>query len=137
HWEGVSGTEDNVYRGVARQWNGLNRLIRTGWTDADTGLAAPMADAQVVSFNQNADGGTDADGRTLIAALVDTYFSQVDFLTSIGVNPVIALVMRPELFRAIAAVWSCAYATTRCISSDAGAPVVRSADMQQRLYEDI
>lgn len=136
HWEGVAGTEDNVYRGVARQWNGLDRLIRTGWTDVDTGLAAPAADAQVISFNQNVDGGTDADGRTFVAALIDTYYSQVDFLTRLGISPIIALVMRPEMFRAVAAVWSCAFSTTRCTPSQNAALSV-DGEATRRLYEDI
>lgn len=137
HYLGVSGTEDNTYLGVARQWNGLDRLIRTGWTDADTGQAVSMLDAAVAAFNANADGGTDSAGRTVIAALIDTYYGQVDFLRRLGIQPVFALVMRPELFRALAAVWSCSYATTRCISSSAGAPVVRDAEMQRRLYEEL
>lgn len=136
HHVGVADTENNDYRGIARQWNGLDRLIRTGWTDASSGQSVPMADAQVISFNQDLDSVL-PDGRTFIATLIDAYFSQVDFLTGIGVNPVFALAMRPELFRAIAAIWSCSYATTRCISSDAGAPVVRSADAQLALYNDI
>lgn len=137
HFLGVSGTENNTYLGVARQWNGLDRLIRTGWTDADTGLAVPMLDAAVTSFNTNVDGGTDTFGRTVIAAVIDTYYGQMDFMRKIGITPVYALVMRPDLFRALAAVWSCSYATTRCISTSAGSPVIRDAEMQRRLYEDL
>lgn len=137
HFVGVSGTEDNIYRGVARQWNGLDRLIRNDWTDVDTGLSVPMANAAVISFNAAIDGGMDANSRTIVAALIDTLYSQIDFLMSISVNPVFALVMRPELFRALAAVWSCSFATTRCTSDAAGAPVVRDAEATRRLYEDI
>ena len=136
HFTGVSGTENSTYRGVARQWNGLDRLIRTGWTDVD-GYSAPALDAAVVSFNANADGGSDSFSRTIVGALIDTYFGQVDYLRRIGVAPEFALVMRPDLFRALAQVWSCLYSTTRCLSTQAGTPVVRDAVSIRAEYESM
>lgn len=137
HFLGSAGTEDNAYRGIARQWNGLDQLIKTGYVDSVTGLAAQAADSTVVSFNADADGGTDASGRTLVGALIDTHFSMVDYLGRIGVSPDYALVMRPDMFRAIAAVWSCSYSTTRCTSSAAGTPLVRDAVSIRAEYEAI
>lgn len=137
HFVGVQGTENNTYRGVARQWNGLDRLIRNDWTDFDSGLAIAALAAHVVSFNAAADGGTDSVGRNIVAALIDTYYGQVDFLNRLGISPEIGLVMRPELFRALAAVWSCAYNTTRCLSSNAGQPLVRDAVSVRAEYEAI
>lgn len=136
HFVGVEGTSDNTYRGVATQWNGLDRLIRDDWTDM-SGVTVDALDAHVVSFNANGDGGTDALGRTIIAALIDTYYGQYDFVTRLGISPVYALVMRPELFRALAAIWSCSYSTTRCSSSAAGTPVVRDAVSTRAEYEQI
>lgn len=137
HFLGVAGTEDNAYRGIARQWAGLDALIKTGYADSVTGLAAQAADSTVVSFNAEADGGTDASSRTLLGALIDTHFSMIDYLNRIGVTPDYALVMRPDLFRAIAAIWSCSYSTTRCTSSAAGTPLVRDAVSIRAEYENI
>lgn len=137
HFVGVAGTEDNTYRGVARQWNGLDALIKTGWTDSETGQVVPSLDAAVVTFGAAVDGGTDAFGRNVVTALIDTHYGQEDFLNRISVTPQFALVMRPDLFRALAQVWSCAYAIARCSSSSAGTPVTRDAEMQRRLYEDM
>lgn len=137
HFTGVAGTEDNTYRGVARQWNGLDSWVKTGYTDLVTGVAAPAADSTVVSFNADADGGTDGFSRTIVGALIDTYFSMVDYLSRIGVTPGYVLVMRPDMFRALAAVWACAYSTTRCTSSNAGAPLVRDAVSIRAEYEAI
>lgn len=117
---GVSGTEDNTYRGVARQWNGLDRLIRTGWTDID-GSAAPALDAEIQNFGANIDGGSDTNSRTIVGALIDTYYGQRDFLRRLGISADFVLVMRPDLFRALAAVWSCLFQTTRCTTSQNGA----------------
>lgn len=140
---GVSGTEDNAYRGVARQWNGLDRLVRTGWTDVD-GYATPALDAAVVNFGANIDGGTDSSGaaRTIVGALVDTFFGQYDFLSmKLGISPDFALVMRPDLFRALTQVWSCLFQTTRCTTSQNGAVQLNAAAvydemlaMQRGLY---
>jgi hypothetical protein len=137
HFTGVSGTSDNTYRGVATQWNGLDQLIREGWTDATSGVAVPALDAEVVSFNAAIDGGLDGFSRTVIAAFTDTYFGQVDMLRRLGITPEFALVMRPDLFRALAAVWSCGYSVTRCVSSAAGQPLVRDAVSTRAEYESI
>ena len=137
HFVGVAGTESNDYRGVARQWNGMDALIKTGYTDSVTGLAAAAADSIVVSFNAEADGGTDTFSRTLVAAAIDTYYGMQDYLGRIGVTAGFALVMRPDMFRAIAAMWSCTYSTTRCTSSAAGQPLVRDAVSVRAEYEQM
>lgn len=133
---GTQGTEDNTYRGVARQWDGLDRLVRTGWTDV-TGVTANGLDAAVTSFNANADGGSDTFSRTVVGATIDTYYGQYDFVTGLGITPEYVLVMRPDLFRAMAQVWSCSYSTTRCLSSQAGTPVNRDAVSIRAEYESI
>lgn len=134
HFKGIEGVEDNTYRGVARQWNGLDRMVRNDWTDV-SGVAVPAASAAVINFNAAGDGGTTTDGRTFVGATIDTYFGQVDYLNRIGIAPVYALVMRPDQFRAIAALWSCSYSTTRCVSSSAGQPLVRDAVSVRSEYE--
>lgn len=136
HFVGTAGTENNTYLGVARQWNGLDQLIKTGYVDSVSLVAAPAADSTVVSFNADA-SSTDTFGRTLIAALIDTYYSMVDFLHRLGIEPGYALVMRPDMFRAIAQIWSCSYSTTRCTSSVAGQPLVRDAVSVRAEYEQM
>lgn len=137
HFVGVSGTENNTYRGVARQWNGLDQLVRTGWTDVDTGLIVPALDALVRTFGNDIDGGTDGNGLNIVAALIDAYYAKKDALRQMGITADFVLVMRPELFRALAAVWSCAYNTTRCISTSEAMPLVRDAVSTRAEYEAI
>src|SRR5204863_7384450 len=84
-----------------------------------------------------ADAGTDGFSRTVVGALIDTYYSMIDYLNRIGVSPDYALVMRPDMFRALAAVWSCSYSTTRCTSSSAGIPLVRDAVSIRNEYENM
>lgn len=133
---GVSGTSDNAYRGIATQWNGLDRLVRSGWTDVD-GYAATALDAITLNFSANIDGGTDSLSRTIVAALIDTYFGQQDFLRGkLGIAAEFAIVMRPDLFRALAAIWSCQFATTRCSTANNSALRVEAA-YTQALYQDM
>lgn len=121
---GVSGVENNTYRGVARQWNGLDRLVRTGWQDVNSTLV-PRLDASVTAFNAPI-SGNDANGRSVIRAVNETFYGQDDFLDQLGITPSFALVMRADLFRELAAVWACGFATDRCTGS-AGNPVQRDA----------
>lgn len=133
HFTGVAGTEDNTYLGVARQWNGLDSIIKTGYTDNVTGVAAAAADSVVVSFNAEADGGTDANSRNLVAALTDTYYGINDFLRRLGITAQHVLVMRPDMFRAITQVWACAYYTTRCTTSQNSALSIEAVSIHAEL----
>lgn len=127
HFVGTAGTEDNTYRGVARQWNGLDNLIKTGYTDAVTGLACARADSTVTSFNA-AITGTDALGRDIIEAMTDTIYGVQELARKLSLAGVAwALVMRPDLFKALTEVWACSYATYRCSDNAAGYPVQRDA----------
>ena len=56
HFAGVQGTEDNTYLGVARQWNGLDNLIKTGYVDASTGYACKAADSTITNYNADISG---------------------------------------------------------------------------------
>lgn len=134
HFLGVAATEDNTYRGVARQWNGLDALIKTGWTDAVSGLVTPAADAAVYAYNAEVDG-TDANGDTLVKVAIEARYAQIDRLNRLGINSVFALVMRPDLFRALAEAWACTYATSRCTDGTAGSPVVRDAERTRSLFD--
>lgn len=126
HFVGVAGTEDNAYRGVARQWAGLDNLIKTGYTDSVTGLLAPKADSIVQTFNALI-SGTDALGRDVVEAVSDLWFgvnAQADALKIGGVQW--AFVMRPDTFKSLTEVWACSYLTYRC-SGTATEPVNQNA----------
>lgn len=104
---GVAGTEDNAYRGVARQWAGLDALIKTGYTDAQTGAAAPVMDSDVVGFNANIVGGTDAYGRDIVQALNDTVFGLRERASQVASTlPTHVAIMRPDLFRRLSQIWA-------------------------------
>lgn len=127
HFVGVAGTENNDYRGVARQWAGLDALIKTGYTDSVSNQLAPKADSVVQTFNALI-SGSDAEGRDIVEAVSDLWFSvnaQADALKIGGVNW--AFVMRPDTFKSLVEVWACSYLTYRC-SGTATEPVNQTAE---------
>lgn len=138
---GVAGTESNTYRGIARQWNGLDRWIRTGYQDSVTGLAAPRADSLVYGFNAPITGtgtGAFANGRSIVQAITEMIFSMHDLDAQLGLGDVQrALVMRPDAFLALVDQWSCAYAVAYCSSDAAGQPLTRDAEATRRRRDDM
>jgi hypothetical protein len=136
HWEGVAGTEDNAYRGVARQWAGLSSLIKTGHTDSVSGLAVPALDSDVVSFNTLV-SSDDALGRSFVEALTDTLFGLRERAGRLGMGGVQwAIAMRPDQFRAVTEVWACTYNTYRCDGSE-GNNVMRDAAAISRFRDEM
>jgi hypothetical protein len=113
HFKGVAGLEDNTYRGVPRQWAGLDAMYKTGYTDP-TGAVCSALDSDVVSFNA-AITGDDALGRSIVEAITDTIFGRKEKARALGMGSVTwALVMRPDAFRALTEIWACTYNTYRC-----------------------
>ncbi len=137
HFVGVAGVEDNTYIGVARQWNGLDALIKTGWVDSVSGQLTPALDANIASFGANIAGGTSANGQGIVTALTDMYYGSDDQVNKLGIVPNYALVMRPDTFRALANSWACSYGTDRCYNAAAGTPITRSSVEVQTNYNDI
>ena len=114
HWSGTQGTQNSTYRGIQTQWDGLDAMIKTGYTDAVSGLAAPAADSIVDSFNAAIDG-SDANGRDFVEAVTDIYRALNQRADAVGMGGTQwAIVMRPEMFQRAVEVWACVYATYRC-----------------------
>lgn len=137
HFAGTAGTEDDTYLGVARQWAGLDNLIKTGYTDSATGLAAPALDSDVRSFNA-AITGTDANGQDFVGALTALVYGMQELdrktVGSATVNR--ALVMRFDLFREVAKQFAYAYNLTSGPGT-AVAPMNREASEAQRMFVEM
>ena len=136
HFVGVAGTEDDTYRGVARQWNGLDNLVKTGHTDSVSGLVAPALDSDVVSFDTLV-SGTDTFGRTFVEALTDTVFGLRERAGRLGMGGVQwAIVMRPDQFRAVTEVWAPSYFINR-IDGEQYNEVMRDAAAVTRFRDEM
>ncbi len=90
---------------------GLDVQIATGQLDADTQTLCPALDSDIKDFNYNPVGGTTMD--------ITEYLSMVMFYLeynaeSMGLDPVeFVVVMRPELWHELSAVWPVRYNTTK------------------------
>lgn len=109
----------NTNHGFISEPEGLDRLIKTGYTDARTGLACPAVDSAIVSFNADV-ASTMSDGRNVVQAMSDLYWGLKDRASKFGMEGTIwGIAMRPEMFRPLIENWVCQYYTYRCTSTNA------------------
>lgn len=107
NFTGVAATEDNAVPGIARQWAGLDALIKTGYTDSVTGLAAAVVDSDIQTFNANVVGGSDAFSRDIVDAINDLIYGLRERARQVAsATPTHALIMRGDLFRQITRIWA-------------------------------
>jgi hypothetical protein len=134
-WQGTTATAGN--------FPGLDVQIATGQKDADSGVACPALDSDVKDFNYHLVGGTGNDIVEYLSMLV--YYLEYNAMT-MGLDPAeFAIVMRPELWGELSAVWPVVYNTSRANSTPTKATVfvdgrdnVADRDaMRQGLFIDI
>jgi hypothetical protein len=98
-WDGVAGTEDNTWRGIARQHDGISALVKTGYADSVTGLASPAVDSAIFSHNQL----VTAASSVFVNNLVNLIYSLIQRAQSLQIGDVRwVLGMRSDLFREVA-----------------------------------
>ena len=103
-WQGVFG--------VSHQFPGLDVQIATGQVDADSGAAVPALDSDVKDFAYDQVGGS---GRDIVEYLSTLEYFLFNNAERMGLMPTTwRIVMRPQLFWELTAVWPCLYNTTRC-----------------------
>lgn len=98
--QGTAGT-DNSRTGWFAEFGGLDGLIKTGYTDAVSGVTCPAADSVVENWNSTI-GGTHSDGssRTITDTWFDLMYALRDRADQVGMGSVRhAVVMRKSLFR--------------------------------------
>lgn len=120
----------NTRHGWISEPDGLDSMIRTGYTDAATGISCPAADSAVIAFNADVAGTIGGgDTRNIVQAITDLVWAIKDRATEMGLDETqFALVMRKELFRSLTETWSCNYATYRCTDGTAGQPFNRDVE---------
>lgn len=107
----------NSEHGWFNEFQGLDLQIKTGYTDADTGLVCEAMDSDVITYSANVNTTT-ADGRNIVQALGDMMYAlrqRGRKFQMVGVQHVI--VMREELFRTFVENYSCLYQLYACSGS--------------------
>ena len=100
---------------------GLDVQIATGQKDADTNILCPALDSDIKDFNYAAIDGTVRDIVDYLSMLC--YYLEHN-AQGMGLDPVEwVIVMRPELWFELSAVWPCRYMTNKCSSNNVNLPV--------------
>lgn len=128
--------------GGYKEYNGLDRIINTGYRDSETAIACPAADSTIVTNLAGKNVATNAE--EYVATLVESY----DYVTYLARQLQLgevewAFVMRRGFFRAMTEVWPCTYRTYRCnldgndqarVNLDGNAMAQLVVDMRQGEY---
>lgn len=103
--------------GWFNEFKGLDLQIATGYTDADTGLACPAMDSDVITYSANINTTT-ADGRNIVQALGDLMYALRQRAMKFQMAQTQwVIVMREELFRSFVERYSCLYQLYACSGS--------------------
>ncbi len=104
---------------IANEFPGLDVQIATGQRDSDTGALCPALDSDVKSY-----------GLALMTDTIAYYLATLEFYlhnnaTKMGLMPVQwIIVMRPELWEELTAIYPCAYYTNKCNTALAAGTVM-------------
>jgi hypothetical protein len=102
----------NTETGFIKEFDGFDRLIKTGYIDLDSNNAIPAMDSIVKVFS-SADATVAANGIVDLIAQID--YQLMDLASRTGLDPLnIGLAMRPDLFWALTQMWPCSYLTVNC-----------------------
>ena len=107
--------------GWISEFDGLDRLIKTGHVDVSTSTACPAADSHIITWGRSVDGTL--EGLNIVETMIDAYFSRQALADDVGMTGVQwAWVMDKRLFRALTFVFACTFPNTRCTDFAAATP---------------
>lgn len=111
-----TGNVNNGNGGGYEEYDGLERLVKTGHTDVISGVSCPSLDSDVKDANYLSVN----DNALTIYRLMQEIWRYVNFNADMmGFAPVEwAWVMNDSLFRMLTDYWPCVYATGRCYATN-------------------
>jgi hypothetical protein len=117
------------------EYNGLDKLINTGYQDAYTAQASAAADSVIVNFGSSPVTGNE---NQIVKDIVETY-AYLEYLSGrVGLNPVRwVIAMRQSLYRKLSEIWPCVYYTYRCVISTSNNTGYVDAAMQVKMRDDM
>ena len=140
-WQG--NPANNTAQGGHKEFNGLDRLIKTGHVDAESSTAMAAADSHIVAFAHNLVTGTTKD---IVEEMLATEHYLYHLADRTGLSPVTwKIVMRPELWYELTKVWPSRYlsnnatnfAGTNVMAFNDGSTVRERDRMRQTLQIDL
>lgn len=108
----------STYKGFIREYDGLARLIKTGYADAVSSTAAPAADSVVIPYSATL-------SSTIVTTLSDLIRTLRMRAEMVGKpNTIWEIQMNFRMWFALVDLWACNYAIARCAVSDNAAGTV-------------
>lgn len=115
-WQG--NPANNTAGGGYKEFPGLDRQIATGQVDWHNNTACPALDSDVKNFAYSM---IDSTTRDIVEYLSMLAYYLENNAEGMGLNPVQwVIVMRPQLWFELSAVWPCRYMTNKCTSINSG-----------------
>ncbi len=131
-WQG--NPSNNAAGGGYKEVTGLDVLVNTGHTDAETGDACPSVDSQVRNFGYSR---LEDNGSDLVSMFSNIYHILRELAVRTGVDPVNwVIAMRPTLFWVLTEIWPCAYLTYRCVVNAASGERINIDGSEQTRMRD-
>jgi hypothetical protein len=102
-------------RGWFNDFTGLDLQIKTGYTDAVSGLACTAVDSAVETWSTTLDGTQAVTGRNIVEVVGDMYYGLTQRAEKFGMSGTRwVIVMRSELFKSFVDQYSCQYHLYSC-----------------------
>lgn len=127
---------NNTSGGGRKYYHGLQRLVNTGYRDAETQVACPAADSIIHNFAS----ANVTTANTNIVRLITSILRRLKInARGMGLMPVKwIIVMRETLFYELTEVWPCSFSTYRCANVFSTSQVLEvSADRMQEMRRDM
>lgn len=121
------------------EFNGLQRIVNTGYKDVITGVSCSAADSLV---NTSLSGVVAQNNpSSVVRQFVETYRDRRLLADMVGIRDVqYAFVMRRQLFLSLTEIWPCAYYTYRCYNvspSGGNSTAFIDATTQAKMRDDM
>lgn len=118
-------TNAQTTRGWIKEFDGLDRLIATGYANINPSVPAPAVDSLVQAWGTDIDGTV--NGGNIVNMITNMQFSRDSLNNDLGIVAQYALVMDRRLFRALAYKFAVTYASV-LYPGTAGDPINRTAE---------
>lgn len=143
-FQGVNTVADgaSTFLGFSREFDGFDTLIGTGKVDSRTNVACPGVDSLIAAWNSNLISATIAGPNgvsyDIVQVLTEMWYVLNQRSSEMGMNPTTwALVMHPDLFRALTREWACTYLTNSCNEASASTPLNMDATTRKVMMDEM
>ena len=123
-----------------KQFDGLDRLIRSGYRDVPTQQLCAAVDSDVRTFNANINT-TDANGDSIVDVMTDMYTGRQLDASNMGyelTRSAWAFLIHPRMWRPLTRQWPCNYVTMGCnVVNNNGERVNVNAEVQRAMQDEM